>query len=133
MPRKSPIDKAYISNRVYKAQKVEEEEYTMSRGYFKTTGVPKGWFELPTDFMLWMIVAGGKVLYVSAGKDFYGLASRLCKKYKGDRVLYMPTSYLNAEETVAALIAHYQPPYNFRAQSYQLAELDAILSCSKEN
>ena len=97
-------------------------------GSLKTTGVPRGWSEVPTDFMLWMLVRDGKVLFVSAGKKFWGTAERLAVKYKADRILYMPTSYLNAEETVAALVAHYQPPYNFRAQSVQLAELDAILS-----
>ena len=100
---------------------------------FKSSGVPKGFVELPMGFMLWMIVRDGKVLFISAGKNWWGTAERLCKKYKGDRILYMPTSYLNSEETVAALVEHYQPPYNFRAQSYQLAELDAILSSAKEN
>lgn len=95
---------------------------------FKSTGIPKGWSEVPQDFMLYMLVRAGKVLFVSAGKDIFPVAAKLQKKYKADRVLYMPTSYLNSEETVAALIAHYQPPYNFKTQSAQLAELDALLS-----
>ena len=93
----------------------------------KTTGMPKGFSEVPREFMLYMLVRDGKILFISAGKDVWVAAERLRARYKADRVLYMPTSYLKAEETVAALVAHYQPPYNFKSQSIQLAELSAIL------
>lgn len=97
-------------------------------GTFRSTGVPKGWSELPSGYFLYMLVAAGRIVFVSAGKDPWAVATRLQRKYKADRVLYMPTSYLKAEEAVAALVAHYQPPYNFKAQSTQLAELDALMS-----
>lgn len=94
---------------------------------FRSTGTPKGFTDLPMDFVLYMIIGNGRVLFISAGKDPWATATRLRKKYKADRIIYMPTSYLKAEETVAALVAHYQPPYNFKSQSIELAELDAIL------
>ena len=93
----------------------------------KTSGLPQGFSEVPREFMLYMLVRAGRVIFVSAGKDVWAGAERLWARYKADRVLYMPTSYLKAEETVAALVAHYQPPYNFKSQSIQLAELSAIL------
>lgn len=94
---------------------------------FRSSGVPKGFSEMPRGFMLYMLIANGKVVFISAGKSPWATAERLCVKYRADRVLYMPTSYLNSEETVAALVEHYQPPYNFKARSIQLSELTAIL------
>ena len=116
-----------ISPQAVSRRRVEAKSYPS-----QASAQPQGFSELPMGFVLWMLVRHGRVVFISAGKEIWGVAARLQKKYKADRILYMPTSYLNAEETVAALVAHYQPPYNFKSQSIQLAELDAILS-STEN
>ena len=96
------------------------------RAPLRTTGVPKGFTELMREYMIYMLIRDGKVVFISAGR-YFATAEKLFSKYQADRILYMPCMIDAAEETVAALVAHYQPPYNFKSQSYQLAELSAIL------
>ena len=97
------------------------------RSPIRTTGVPKGFTELSREYMIYMLIRDGKVVFISAGKNF-AAAEKFYSKYQADRIVYMPCMIDAAEEVVAALVAHYQPPYNFKSQSIQLAELDAILS-----
>jgi hypothetical protein len=106
---------------------VEDDEF-YSKGQFNTTGTLKEFSELPQGYFIYIIIRSGKVIFISAGMDPWRTATILKQKYQADRILYKSSTMNKAINEVAILIEKYQPPYNFKAQSIQLAELDAILA-----
>ncbi len=105
---------------------IDDETFRPGR-YLKTTGLPEGFSELPSGFFIYMVVSLGRVQFISAGIDPWGVAEKFRSKFKADRVLYRRASVDTAWLEVENLIEKYHPPYNYKPQSAQLAELDTIL------
>lgn len=110
-----------------------DEEPFYSKAAFKTTGLPKGFSELPQGYFIYIIVALGRVQFISASVNPWEVAEKFRKRFRGDRVLYKQTSFNTAEAEIAKLIEQYQPPYNYKAESIQLSELNALLSKADAN
>lgn len=106
---------------------IDEVEYLRWKP-IETTGMPEGFNELPLGrHFVYILVRSGRVIFVSAGRDPWAVAMGLKAKFKADRILYQQVLHVMADGIVAGLIDRYQPPYNFKAHSIELAELSALL------
>lgn len=96
----------------------------------KTTGTPQNFLELPEGYFIYILIASGKIIFISAGLDPWAVALKLKRKYKADRILYQASTVDDSPSILETLIEKYKPRYNSTSNSAQLSELDAILGNS---
>lgn len=96
----------------------------------KTTGVPIDFLELASGYFVYMLIANGRINFISSGSDPWEIALKLKRKFKADRIVYRQIDFESADKIVAALISKYNPAYNLKSKPSQLSELDAILGNS---